>query len=87
MDFSYVVFVVLLFRVEGFEYYCCDRNILMGMNFINMVKMFKCVGNDDIIIIKVDDGSDIVIFMFESFSKWFFLSYFFRLGCNLYIVV
>lgn len=66
MDSSHVALVALLLRSEGFEHYRCDRNISMGMNLNNMSKMLKCAGNDDIITIKGDDGSDTVTFMFES---------------------
>ncbi|KAH1239704.1 Proliferating cell nuclear antigen [Glycine max] len=66
MDSSHVALVALLLRSEGFEHYRCDRNISMGMNLNNMAKMLKCAGNDDIITIKADDGSDTVTFMFES---------------------
>ncbi|KAB2607035.1 proliferating cell nuclear antigen-like [Pyrus ussuriensis x Pyrus communis] len=66
MDSSHVALVALLLRSEGFEHYRCDRNISMGMNLGNMSKMLKCAGNDDIITIKADDGSDTVTFMFES---------------------
>lgn len=66
MDSSHVALVALLLRSEGFEHYRCDRNISMGMNLTNMAKMLKCAGNDDIITIKADDGSDTVTFMFES---------------------
>ncbi|RVW65874.1 Proliferating cell nuclear antigen [Vitis vinifera] len=66
MDSSHVALVALLLRSEGFEHYRCDRNISMGMNLNNMSKMLKCAGNDDIITIKADDGSDTVTFMFES---------------------
>ena len=52
--------------LKGFEHYRCDRNFSMGMNLNNMAKMLKCAGNDDIITIKGDDGSDTVTFMFES---------------------
>jgi hypothetical protein len=45
------------------------RNLSMGMNLTNMAKMLRCAGNDDIITIKADDGSDTVTFMFESPSK------------------
>ncbi|KAM7272943.1 hypothetical protein ACFE04_027607 [Oxalis oulophora] len=38
----------------------------MGINLGNMAKKLKCAGNDDIITIKADDGSDTVTFMFES---------------------
>ncbi|XP_050147340.1 proliferating cell nuclear antigen-like [Malus sylvestris] len=66
MDSSHVALVALLLRSEGFEHYRCDRNISMGMNLGNMSKMLRCAGNDDIITIKADDGSDTVTFMFES---------------------
>ncbi|CAM8961475.1 unnamed protein product [Rhodiola kirilowii] len=66
MDSSHVALVALLLRSEGFEHYRCDRNLSIGMNLGNMSKMLKCAGNDDIITIKADDGSDTVTFMFES---------------------
>nr|XP_029122197.1 proliferating cell nuclear antigen [Elaeis guineensis] len=66
MDSSHVALVALLLRSEGFEHYRCDRNLSMGMNLNNMAKMLRCAGNDDIITIKADDGSDTVTFMFES---------------------
>lgn len=72
MDSSHVALVSLLLRSEGFEHYRCDRNLSMGMNLSNMSKMLKCAGNDDIITLKADDGSDTVTFMFESPSKLLF---------------
>ncbi|RYQ95462.1 hypothetical protein Ahy_B08g090763 [Arachis hypogaea] len=39
-------------------------NISMGMN-LNMAKMLRCAGNNDIITVKGDDGSDTVTFIFE----------------------
>ncbi|XP_058202518.1 proliferating cell nuclear antigen-like [Rhododendron vialii] len=66
MDSSQVAVVALLLKSEGFEHYRCDRNISMGMNLNNMAKMLKCAGDDDIITLKADDGSDTVTFMFES---------------------
>ena len=69
MDSSHVALVALLLRAEGFEHYRCDRNLSMGMNLNNMAKMLRCAGNDDIITIKADDGSDTVTFMFESPSE------------------
>lgn len=77
MDSSHVALVALLLRSEGFEHYRCDRNLSMGMNLNNMAKMLKCAGNDDIITIKADDGSDTVTFMFESPSTFHFINAFF----------
>lgn len=69
MDSSHVALVSLLLRSEAFEHYRCDRNISMGMNLGNMSKMLRCAGNDDIVTIKADDGSDTITFMFESPCK------------------
>ncbi|URE48115.1 hypothetical protein MUK42_14736 [Musa troglodytarum] len=66
MDSSHVALVALLLRSEGFEHYRCDRNLSMGMNLNNVSKMLRCAGNNDIITVKADDGSDTVTFMFES---------------------
>ena len=66
MDSSHVALVSLLLRSEGFEHYRCDRNVSMGMNLNNMAKMLRCAGNDDIVTLKADDGSDCITFMFEN---------------------
>eukprot|EP00897_Mesotaenium_endlicherianum_P004010 jgi/Mesen1/3637/ME000020S03166 len=66
MDQSHVALTVLLIRAEGFEHYRCDRNLTLGMNLTNMVKMLKCASNDDIVTIKAEDAGDTVTFMFES---------------------
>ena len=66
MDSSHVALVALLLRSEGFEHYRCDRNVSMGISLANMAKMLKCAGNDDIVTVKADDGTDSVTFMFES---------------------
>jgi proliferating cell nuclear antigen len=54
MDLSHLALVVLLLPSDGFEYYRCNRNISMGMNLTSMAKMLKCIGNDNIIMIKAD---------------------------------
>ncbi|URE48113.1 hypothetical protein MUK42_14736 [Musa troglodytarum] len=63
MDSSHVALVALLLRSEGFEHYRCDRNLSMGMNLNNVSKMLRCAGNNDIITVKADDGSDTVTFI------------------------
>ena len=90
MDSSHVALVALLLRSEGFEHYRCDRNLSMGMNLNNMSKMLKCAGNDDIITIKADDGSDTVTFMFESpsmYSFFFFVLIFIFICGFLFLVL
>ena len=53
MDSSHVSLVSLQLRSDGFEHFRCDRNLSMGMNLVNMAKMLKCAGNEDIITMKV----------------------------------
>lgn len=62
MDSSYVSLVLILLEVDGFELYRCDRNVIFGMEIVNLFKILKCVSNDDSIIIKVEEGGDMVIF-------------------------
>ncbi|XP_043700941.1 proliferating cell nuclear antigen-like [Telopea speciosissima] len=69
MDSSHVALVALLLRFEGFNHYRCDWNLSMGMNLNNMSKMLKCAGNEDIVTLKADDGSDTVTFMFKSLNQ------------------
>lgn len=69
MDSSHVALVALLLRSEGFEHYRCDCNRTMGINLENMAKALKCSGNDDIITLKTDDGTDMLTLMFENPCK------------------
>lgn len=55
---------------RNFVHFCLEgyyhRNLSMGMNLYNISKMLRCTSIDDVITLKVDDGSDAVIFMFDS---------------------
>ena len=41
-------------------------NLSTGINLVNMAKMLKCAGNEDIITIKAEDQPDNVQFFFET---------------------
>ena len=43
----------LQLRSDGFEHFRCDRNLSMGVSLNNMSKILKCMGNDDILTMKV----------------------------------
>ena len=66
MDSSHVSLVALKLKASGFDLYRCDRNISLGMNLVNMSKVLKCAGADDVITIKADDEGDTASFLFES---------------------
>lgn len=53
MDSSHVSLVNMQLRADGFDHFRCDRNLSMGINLVNMAKMLKCAGNDDVVTMKV----------------------------------
>jgi len=66
MDSAHVALVNLLLKSEGFDKFRCDKNVNLGVNMNTLSKMLKCVGSDDSITIKVQDGEDKVTFLVES---------------------
>jgi len=66
MDSSHVSLVQVNLRSEGFDHFRCDRSISLGFNSVNMSKILKCAGNDDIITLKSEDTADALTLMFES---------------------
>mmetsp|Transcript_32345 Transcript_32345/g.52272 ORF Transcript_32345/g.52272 Transcript_32345/m.52272 type:complete len:264 (-) Transcript_32345:143-934(-) len=66
MDQSHVSLVNLLLKMEGFDHYRCDRNISLGLSLVNLSKILKCAGNDDVITMKCEDSGDTIQFVFES---------------------
>jgi len=66
MDQSHVSLVSLSLESDGFDPYRCDRNISLGINLVNLSKIMKCAGNDDIITMKAADDADVLNLVFES---------------------
>lgn len=75
MDLFYVFLVQFILWFEGFDIYCCDCNLVMGVNFISMFKILKCVGNEDIIMLRVEDNVDILVLVFEVLNQEKVLDY------------
>ena len=66
MDSSHVSLCALVMRMEGFDHYRCDKNISLGLNTPNLAKILKCAGNDDIVTLKSEEGTDNLTMVFES---------------------
>lgn len=66
MDKSHVSLVSLVMRCDGFETFRCDRNLTMGTNILNLSKIMRCAGNDDVVTIKAGDDGDKITMVFES---------------------
>lgn len=66
MDSSHVSLVQVVLRANGFDHYRCDRGLALGFNSVNLGKILKCAGNDDILTLKAEDTQDNLTLMFES---------------------
>lgn len=66
MDSSHVSLVDVSLRSAAFDHYRCDRNLSLGFNSGNMSKIFKMMGNEDVVVLKAEDEGDALTMMFES---------------------
>eukprot|EP01035_Chromulina_nebulosa_P030565 gene30565-40615_t len=69
MDSSHVSLVFVTLNAEGFDFYRCDQNTVIGINTITLSKILKCAGNDDIVTLKKLDDVDGLTLIFESSNK------------------
>lgn len=65
MDSSHVSLVAVNLSSAAFDHYRCDRNINLGFNSTNMSKIFKMMGNEDVVVLKAEDDTDSLAVMFE----------------------
>merc|ERR1719460_1372520 len=49
-----------------FENYRADREKVLGVSMESLAKIFKLCGNDDKVVLKSEDESDKVYFVFEN---------------------
>mmetsp|Transcript_15758 Transcript_15758/g.15909 ORF Transcript_15758/g.15909 Transcript_15758/m.15909 type:complete len:259 (+) Transcript_15758:34-810(+) len=66
MDSSHVSLCALLMKAEGFSHYRCDKSMSLGLNTPNLAKVLKCAGNDDVVTLKSEEGTDTLTMVFES---------------------
>ncbi|TRY50036.1 Proliferating cell nuclear antigen [Cryptosporidium tyzzeri] len=66
MDNSHVSLVGLYLKDTAFERYRCDKNRTLGLNTQNVVKLLKLCSNDDQVLLRHDDDSESLIFIFET---------------------
>lgn len=65
MDAAHISLVMLNLKPAAFDHYRCNRVRSLGLNMIQVAKIFKLCGNDDQVIIRNEDDSDTVTFVFE----------------------
>ncbi|XP_032612068.1 proliferating cell nuclear antigen-like [Hylobates moloch] len=69
MDSSHVSLVQLTLLSEGFDTYCCNCNLAMGVNLTIMSKILKWAGNEDIITLRTEDNMDTLVLVFEASNQ------------------
>ncbi|EZG58885.1 proliferating cell nuclear antigen PCNA [Gregarina niphandrodes] len=69
MDTSHVALVMLCLKSGAFDHYQCSRSRSLGLNMIQVSKIFKLCGNEDQVIIRNVDDQDRVSFVFESYDR------------------
>lgn len=66
MDSSHVSLCAIVLKAEGFDFYRCDKSFALGVNTPNLAKILKCAGNDDLVTLKCEEGSDTLTLVFQS---------------------
>lgn len=66
MDSSHVSLCALNLRSDGFDHFRCDKAKSLGINTLNLSKILKCAGNEDVITMKAEEGVDSLSLLFES---------------------
>ncbi|PVU90900.1 hypothetical protein BB561_004661 [Smittium simulii] len=66
MDESNIALSSFLLRADGFDPYRCDRKLSLGIRFATLSKILKCAGNDDVVVIRYADDTDILSLVFEA---------------------
>eukprot|EP00798_Chlamydomonas_sp_ICE-L_P017547 gene17547-23871_t len=66
MDSSHVCLTAFKLDADGFDHFRCDRNLSLGVSMVNLAKILKCAGNDDVVTMRANDDGDTLSLMFES---------------------
>lgn len=65
MDSAHVSLVSVRLSNAAFDHYRCDRPNSLGINTVNMSKIFKMLGSDDSVTLKAEDNADSLTLLFE----------------------
>ena len=57
MDSTHTVLAHLKLLASDFEYYHCEKPIVLGINMINLFKLIRTIGNDDTLNLYVNDNN------------------------------
>lgn len=66
MDSSHVALVSMFLKTPLFQDYRADRKIVLGMSMESVAKILKLCGNDDSVMLRSEEDSDQMSFVFEN---------------------
>lgn len=66
MDSASVCLVSMELGHEGFDTYRCDKNLILGVNQSNFLKIIKCGGADDGVTLRCQDNCDSIGIVIEN---------------------
>jgi proliferating cell nuclear antigen len=69
MDSAHVSLVSVSLSSAAFDHFRCDRPNQLGINTVNLAKIFKMLNNDDMLTLKAEDNADSLTMMFEGGGK------------------
>ena len=66
MDTSHVALVSLKLSSEGFEEFRCDKNVVLGINILNLSKVMKLADATDSITLQADQDPSTLKIIFQN---------------------
>jgi proliferating cell nuclear antigen len=61
MDSSHVALVYMFLEAENFEPYVCDKEYVLGMNMLNMYKILRIIGTNDVLDMSLEDETELTL--------------------------
>ena len=61
MDSSHVALVYMFLEAENFEPYVCDKEYSLGMNMLNMYKILRVIGTNDVLDMELETDVELTL--------------------------
>ena len=66
MDSSHVCLISFDLDAAKFDHFSCDKSHTIGINLLNLSKILKCSSSEDVLVMKLNEDSDELSFVFEA---------------------
>jgi len=79
MDNAHLSYISMFLQPNAFEEFKCDKHVQIGIDFVSLINILHCAGENDSITIQFLQGSDRINFSLKDPSNQSFRSAFFGL--------